>query len=72
MILTNFECFAITYLIVFNNTKNYSIFKSFFSNLIQNLISSLPPSPNAFTESKVASYYDNIKFLNFKLKELKF
>ena len=42
--------------IVFNDTKNYSIFKSFFSNLAQNLVSKLPP-PNVFTESKVASYY---------------
>ena len=57
--------------IVFNNTKNCSIFKSFFSNLVQNLVSKLPPSPNAFTESNVASYYDNIKFkdLNFEFSE---
>ena len=40
--------------IFYNNTKNSSIFKSFFSNLAQNLVSKLPPSPNAFTESKVA------------------
>ena len=44
---------------VFNDTKNCSIFKSFFSNLAQNLVSKLPPSPNVFTESKVASYYDD-------------
>ena len=57
--------------IVFNNTKNCSIFKSFFSNLAQNLVSKLPPSPNVFTESKVASYYDDIKFkdLNFEFSE---
>ena len=57
--------------IVFNDTKNCSIFKSFFSNLAQNLVSKLPPSPNAFTESKVASYYDYIKFkdLNFEFSE---
>ena len=56
--------------IVFNDTKNCSIFKSFFSNLVQNLASKLPPSPNAFTESKVASYY-NIKFkdINFEFSE---
>ena len=47
--------------IVFNNTI-CSIFKSFFSSLVQNLVSKLPPSPNAFTESKVASYCDDIKF----------
>ena len=47
--------------IAFNDTKNCSISKSFFSNLAQNLVSKLPPSPNVFTESKVASYYDNIK-----------
>ena len=33
--------------------------------------SRLPPSPNVFTESKVASYYDDIKFkdLNFEFSE---
>ena len=32
----------------------------------------LPPSPNVFTESKIAFYYDDIKFmdLNFKLFEI--
>ena len=57
--------------IVFNHTKNCSIFKSFFSNLAPNLVSKLPPSPNVFTESKVASFYDDIKFkdLNFKFSE---
>ena len=58
--------------IVFNDTKNCSVFKSFFSNLAQNLVSKLPPSPpNVFTESKVASYYDDIKFkdLNFELSK---
>ena len=35
---------------------------------MQNLASKLPPSPNIFTESNVASCYDNIKFkyLNFE------
>ena len=57
--------------IVFNNTKNCSIFKSFFSNLVQNLLSKLPPLPNVFTESKVTSYYSDIKFkdLNFEFSE---
>ena len=57
--------------IVFNNTKNCSLFKSFFSNLAQNLVSKLPPSPNVFIESKVASYYDDIKLkdLNFEFSE---
>ena len=57
--------------IVFNNTNNCSISKSFFSNLAQNLVSKLPPSPNVFTESKVASYYDDIKYtdLNFEFSE---
>ena len=56
---------------VFNDTKNCSIFKSFFSNLAQNLVSKLLPSPNVFTESKVATYYDDIKFkdLNFEFPE---
>ena len=53
---------------VFDDTKNGSIFKSFFSNLAENLVSKLLPSPNVFTESKVASYYNNVKFkdLNFE------
>ena len=49
-------------------------FQNFFSNLAQNLVSKLPPSPNVFTESKVASYYDDIKHkgVNFEniLKDL--
>ena len=57
--------------IVFNDTKNCSIFKSFFPDLVQNLVSKLPPSPNVFTESKVASYYNDIKFkdLNSEFSE---
>ena len=48
-----------------------SMFKSIFSNLAQNMVSKLPPSPNVFDESKVASYYDNIKFreLYFEFSE---
>ena len=36
------------------------------------MVSKLPPSPTVFTEFKVASYYDNIKFkdLDFKLSEI--
>ena len=35
------------------------------------MVSKLPPSPTVFTEFKVASYYDTIKFkdLDFKLSE---
>ena len=57
--------------IVFNDPKKFSIFKSFFSNLAQNLVSKLPPSPNVFTVSKDASYYDDIMFkdLNFEFAE---
>ena len=57
--------------IAFNDTKNCSNFKSFFSNLAQYLVSKLPLSPNVFTESKVASYYDDIKLkdLNFEFSE---
>ena len=57
--------------IVFNDTKNCLIFKSFFSSLAQNLVSKLPPSPNVFTERKVASHYDDFKFkdLNFRFSE---
>ena len=36
--------------IVFNDTKNCSIFESFFSSVAQSLVSKLPPSLNAFTE----------------------
>ena len=59
--------------IVFNATKNHSIFKKYFSSLSQNLVSKLPLSPNIFNESKIASYYDNnavSKYLNFQLLEM--
>ena len=46
--------------------------KKLFSNLVQNLVSKLPPSPNIFTESKVASYYDNIDFKNSSFPFSKF
>ena len=58
--------------IVFNATKNCSIFKNYFSSLAQNLVSKLPLSSNTFSESKIASYYDNnamSKDLNFQLLE---
>ena len=57
--------------IAFNDTKNCFIFKSFFSNPSQNLVSKLLPSPNAFTESNVVSYYGIIKFkdLDFHFSE---
>ena len=57
---------------MFNDTKNCSIFKNYFSSLAQNLASKLPLLPNIFTESKVAFYYNNntvIKDLNFQLLE---
>ena len=55
---------------VFDNTKNGSIFKGFLSNLAQNFVSK-QPSTNVFTECKVAPYYDNITFkdLNFEFFE---
>ena len=58
--------------IVFNATKNCSIFKNYFSSLAHNMVFKLPLSPNIFTESKIASYYDNnaaSKDLNFQLSE---
>ena len=58
--------------IVFNATKNCSIFKNYFSSFKENLVSKLPLLPNIFTESKVASYYGNkavSKDLNFQLLE---
>ena len=36
-------------------------FKIYLSSLAQNLVSKLPVSPNIFTESKTASYFDNVK-----------
>ena len=56
--------------IVFNATKNCSIFKNYFSSLSQNFASKLPPLTNIFNESKVAFYYENnavSKELNFQL-----
>ena len=58
--------------IVFNATKNCSIFKNYFSSLAHNVVSKLPLLPNILTESKIASYYDNnavSKDLNFQLSE---
>ena len=58
--------------IVFNDIKNCSIFKNYFPSLAQNLVSKLPLSPNIFTESKIASYYNNnvvSKDLHFQLLE---
>ena len=45
--------------IVFNAAKNCFIFKNYFSSLAQNLVSMLPLLRNIFTESKIASHYDN-------------
>ena len=56
--------------ILFNATKNCFIFKNYFSSFAHNLVSKLPLSPNVFTESKIASYYENnavSKNLNFQL-----
>ena len=58
--------------IVFNDIKNCSIFKNYFSSLAQNLVFKLPLTPNIFAESKIASYYNNnvvSKDLNFQLLE---
>ena len=58
--------------IVFNATKNCSIFKNYFSILAHNLVSKLPLSSNIFTESKIASYCDNNAVpedLTFQLSE---
>ena len=58
---------------MFNDIKNCSIFKNYFSSLAQKLVSKLPLSPNIFTESKIASYYNNnvvSKDLNFQLLEM--
>ena len=52
--------------------KNCFIFKNYFSTFAQNLVSKLSLSPNTFTESRIASYYDInavLKDLNFQLLE---
>ena len=57
---------------MFNSTKNCSIFKNHFLSLAQHLVSTLPLSPNIFTDSKIASYYGNngvLKDLTFQLLE---
>ena len=59
--------------IVFNATKDCSIFKNRFSSPPHNLVSKVPLLPNIFTESKTASYYDNnvvSKDLNVQLSEI--
>ena len=55
--------------IVFNDAKNCSIFKSFFSNLAQNLVYELPPLPNVFTKSKLTCYNVDIKFKDLSFEE---
>ena len=45
--------------IVFSATKNCFVFKNYFSGPAKNLVSKLALSHNIFTESKVASNYDN-------------
>ena len=58
--------------IVLNATKNCFILKYYFSSLAHNLVYKLPLSSNIFTESKIASCYDNntaSKTLNFQLSE---
>ena len=45
--------------ILFNASKNCSIFKNYFSSLAYNSVSKLPLSPNIFIKSKIASCYDN-------------
>ena len=45
--------------VLFNTSKNCSIFKNYSSSLAHNLVSMLVLSPNIFTESKIASYSDN-------------
>ena len=58
--------------IVFNATKNCSIFKNYFSSLARNLVSNLLLLPNIFTEFKIAADYDNnavSKDLNYQLLE---
>ena len=43
--------------------------KTLLSNLAQNLLSKLAPSPNIFTESKVSTYCDtNFVFKNLNLQ----
>ena len=58
MMFTPRRAYGSELLLLFNATKNCSIFKNYFSSLPHNLVFKLPISPNIFTESKIASYYD--------------
>ena len=65
-------CLKVKNEIVFNATKNSSTIKNYFLSLAHNLVSKLPLSRNIFTESKIASCYDNnsvSKKINFQLSE---
>ena len=65
-------CLKVKNEIVFNATKKSSTIKNYFSSLAHNLVSKLPLSRNIFTESKIASCYDNnsvSKKLTFQLSE---
>ena len=68
---SNICCLKNKHETVFDERKNFCFFKNFYSNLAQNLVSKLPPLPNIFTKSKVASYYDNncFKDFNFQFSE---
>ena len=55
--------------IVFDNTKNYSIFKSFFSNLVQSLVSKLPLSSMSLLNLKS---HPTMIILSLRMKILNF
>ena len=52
----------------FDDSTNASIFKNFYSNLAENLVSKLPTAPKRFETSSLKSYYEK----NAKLPSSKF
>ena len=45
---------------VFDTKHTANIFKEFFSNLANNLVSKLPKAPNKFGKTYISSYYENL------------
>ena len=54
---------------IFDPKSNAEIFKDFFSNLAENLVSKLPKPPNKFRKTFLSNFYNNLNIksdLNFK------
>ena len=50
--------------ISFDSNKISNMFKTFFSNLAEDLVSKLPAAPNKFNKSTVENYYKNVDSIN--------